>query len=105
MDEHYIRQRIAELRLQKGVSEYRMSTDMGHSKGYIQHISTGRCLPSMSEFLYMCEYFGITPRQFFDNESESPVLINEAVTIMESMSEDDLRAVIGLLARFKTEHK
>lgn len=105
MDENYIRQRITELRLQKGVSEYRMSTDMGHSKGYIQHISTGRCLPSMSEFLYMCGYFGITPNQFFDDGAENPVLLNEAVALMSGMDDDDLKAVIGLLQRFKTEHK
>lgn len=105
MDENFIRKRITELRLKKGDSEYRMSTFMGKSKGYIQGISSGRSLPSMSEFLYMCEYFGITPKQFFDNEAENPVLINEAVAIMQDMNDDDLKAVIGLLARFKTEQE
>ncbi|MEG0322205.1 MAG: helix-turn-helix transcriptional regulator, partial [Oscillospiraceae bacterium] len=62
MDEEFVRRRISELRLKKGVSEYRMSTDMGRSKGYIQGISSGRALPSFSEFLYMCEYLGVTPR-------------------------------------------
>ena len=54
MYEDFIRSRITELRLKKGISEYRMSTDMGHSKSYIQGISSGRTMPSMSEFLYMC---------------------------------------------------
>lgn len=105
MDESFIRNRITELRVKKGDSEYRMSTFMGKSKGYIQSISSGRALPSMSEFLYMCEYFGITPQQFFDEGKENPALLNEAVAIMNGMDDDDLKAVIGLLARFKTEHE
>lgn len=105
MDENFIRNRITELRVKKGDSEYKMSTYMGKSKGYIQGISSGRSLPSMSEFLYMCDYFGITPKQFFDGGDENPALVNEAVALMNGMNDDDLKAVIGLLQRFKTEHK
>ncbi len=105
MDEDFIRQRMTELRLKKGVSEYKMSTDMGKSKGYIQSISSGRSMPSISEFLYMCEYFGVTPREFFDSEMDNPALIQQAIGIMKSMSDDDLQAVIALLLRFKTEHQ
>ena len=53
MDENFIRKRMTELRMKKGVSEYQMSLDMGHSRNYIQNISNGRALPSMPEFLYM----------------------------------------------------
>ena len=58
MDQQFIRERISNLRVKKNVSEYRMSTDLGHSKNYIQSISSGRSLPSMNEFLYICEYLG-----------------------------------------------
>ena len=64
MDTTFIRDRITELRLQKGVSEYKMSMDLGHSKSYIQSISSGKSLPSLSEFLYICEYFDISPKTF-----------------------------------------
>lgn len=105
MDEAFIRKRITEFRLKKGISEYKLSTEMGHSKGYIQNITAGRSMPSMSEFLYMCECFGITPQQFFDEGKENPALLNEAIAIMNGMNDDDLKAVIGLLSRFKTEQK
>ena len=55
MNEQFIRDRISILRTKKGISEYKMSLDMGHSKSYIQSISSGKALPSMSEFLYICE--------------------------------------------------
>ena len=38
MDIEFIRERITQLRLQKGVSEYKMSYDLGHSRGYISTI-------------------------------------------------------------------
>ena len=34
MDEKFVRDRITQLRLRKGVSEYQMSYDLGHSRGY-----------------------------------------------------------------------
>ena len=75
MDLQFIRERISILRTKKNVSEYRMSTDLGHSKSYIQSISSGRAMPSMSEFLYICEYLGVTPKEFFDEGLEEPQLI------------------------------
>ena len=35
MTEEFIRNRITELRLRRGVSEYQMSYDLGHSRGYV----------------------------------------------------------------------
>ena len=66
MDEEFIRNRITELRLKKGVSEYQMSMELGQNRSYIQAISSGRSMPSMKQFLNICEYFEITPLQFFD---------------------------------------
>ena len=61
----YIRNRITELRLQKDVSEYQMSFALGQNKNYIQSISSGKAMPSMKQFLNICEYFDMTPMQFF----------------------------------------
>ena len=64
MDEEFIRNRITELRLKKGVSEYQMSMELGQNRSYIQAISSGRSMPSMKQFLNICEYFEITPLNF-----------------------------------------
>ena len=77
MDGEFIRKRLSDLQIQKGVSEYKMSLDLGHSKGYVQSISSGRAMPSMAEFLYICDYFGISPGEFFNTESEQPALTAE----------------------------
>ena len=100
-DEKFIRERITKLRLNKNVSEYRMSLDLGHSDSYIRNITSEKALPSMSEFLYICEYFNITPKEFFDQESKNPELINELVSISNGLSNDDLLVLISMAKRMK----
>ena len=101
MDETFIRNRITELRLKKGISEYRMSTDMGHSKSYIQSITSGRSMPSISEFLFMFEYFGITPCEFFDEGVENPALLQEAINGLNALNDDDLNLILGNIKRLQ----
>jgi len=101
VNETFIRNRITELRLKKGVSEYRMSTDMGHSKSYIQSITSGRALPSLTEFLYMCEYLGTTPRDFFDGDLKCPALLKEARDGLKELSEDDLLLTLSNIRRLR----
>ena len=104
MDEIFIRNRITELRLKKGVSEYKMSIDLGHSKSYVQSISSGRSLPSLSEFLYICEYLGVTPKDFFDNNIAEPILVQKVIGGITNMNEKDLTTLLGLIDRL-TETK
>lgn len=101
MDAKYIRDRITELRLKKNVSEYQMSTDLGQNKGYIQAISSGKALPSMAQFLRICDYFEISPLQFFDSETVNPQLLHRAMEGMRKLNEDDLIMLIGLINRLQ----
>lgn len=99
--EKFIRERITALRLKKNISEYRMSLDLGHSNSYIRNITSGKALPSMGEFLYICEYLGVTPLEFFDVEIKNPVLVNKLYGISKNMSDDDLTALIDMAERIK----
>lgn len=101
MNEEFIRNRITELRLRKQVSEYQMSYDLGHSRGYINNITSGKVLPSMSEFLYICEYFQISPSAFFDQEQKNPELISKAMSDLKKLSEEDILFVLDMINRLK----
>lgn len=99
MEIEYVQERITQLRLQKGISEYKMSYDLGHSRGYINNISSGKTLPSMTEFLAICDYFEITPQQFFDTSTQNPELIQKALDGMKKLNEDDLLMLLGIINR------
>lgn len=99
MDANFIRNRITQLRLKKGVSEYQMSYDLGHSRSYIYNISSGKSLPPMAEFLEICNYFGITPSQFFDNSVENPALLQIAIDELKKLDNDDIMLIISNIRR------
>jgi len=99
MKENFVQERITQLRLQKGVSEYQMSYDLGHSRGYVYNISSGKALPPMKEFFSICDYFGITPQQFFDDADPNPELIQKALTGMKQLDEDDMLMLLGIINR------
>lgn len=104
MDMEFIRRRITELRLAKGVSEVTMSKALGHSNSYITHITSGRVNPSVPELLYMIEYLDVSPKTFFSEieETESrSILLQKAIDKLERYSEDDLTMILPVLERIK----
>lgn len=62
MEMDFIRNRITELRVKKGISEYQLSYDLGHSKNYIHNIVTGYSQPSVKELLYLIDTLGCRRR-------------------------------------------
>ena len=99
MDYDFIKQRITDLRIKKGVSEYQMSLDLGHSRSYIHTIVSGRSKPSIDEFLYICEYLNVSPRDFFDESQAEPILIQKALDGMRKLSDKDLLSLLSLIDR------
>ena len=85
-------QRLAQLRIEKGVSSRDMSLSLGQSESYINKIENRRALPSMAGFFSICEYFGIQPQDFFNTSLASPGKTSE------------IQQLIGKLPVHKAEH-
>ncbi len=101
MDQEKFVERLIELRLNKGVSARDMSLSLGQSAGYINNIENGVNYPSMSLFFYICEYFGITPAEFFDTLSTNPEKLNELCNLAKGLSNEQLDILIAVASGFK----
>ena len=88
--------RLVELRVSKGVSARDMSLSMGQSPGYINNIENGVNFPSMTAFFYICEYLGITPKEFFDTETPNPTKAHELLEATKGLSDEQLDNLISL---------
>ncbi len=99
METKFIRDRITQLRLKKGVSEYEMSYALGHSRSYVYNISSGKSLPPMKEFLEICDYFEITPSEFFYDTTDNPALLQTAIEELKKLDDDDLILSISNIRR------
>lgn len=87
-------QRLTELRIQKGVSARDMSLSLGQSESYINKIENKRTLPSFTGFIYICEYFGITPQEFFNIDAAAPPKTRELVREMEKLSPEQTEHIL-----------
>ena len=93
----WIPERIASLRMQKGVSARDMSLSLGQSVSYINKIENRRTLPSMTGLLYICEYFGISPRDFFDTELGAPRKAEELLREVEKLTPEQAEHILQVI--------
>lgn len=91
--------RLVQLRMNKGVSARDMSLSIGQSAGYINNVENGVNLPSMTVFFYICDYFKITPKEFFDIESTDPARSKELLDATKGLSKDSLDNLISLVKK------
>ncbi len=101
MDAAFIKQRIAKLRTESNISARELSLRLGQSSGYINTIENGKSLPSMNMFLYICEYFGITPKDFFDEDCQHPLLISEIAKESKQLDSKDIETILTLIKSLK----
>ena len=89
--------RLTELRIQKGVSARDMSLSLGQSESYINKIENRRTLPSFTGFIYICEYLGITPEEFFNQNSASPTMTRELMHELEKLSPTQTEHILQIV--------
>lgn len=89
--------RLTELRIQKGVSARDMSLSLGQSESYINKIENRRTLPSFSGFIYICDYFGLTPQEFFNDNTRSPSKTKELLHELEKLTPEQTEHVLQIV--------
>ena len=88
--------RLSSLRMQKGVSARDMSLSLGQSESYINKIENKRTLPSFQGFLYICEYFDLTPQEFF-SDAAAPQKTKELFTELEKLTSEQTEHILYLV--------
>ena len=86
--------RLTELRTQKGVSARDMSLSLGQSESYINKIENKRTLPSFTGFIYICEYFNISPQEFFNYDVAAPEKTQELMRELEQLSPEQTEHIL-----------
>ena len=97
--EKFTQDRIARLRMQRNVSARDMSLSLGQNSGYINQIENRKALPSLQGLFYICEYFGITPEQFFDEGTSCPVQLAAVVDDMKKLDDDSLAHIAAIVRK------
>lgn len=99
MNEHFIANRITELRLSHDISEYQMSLELGLSKSYIQGITSGKSLPSVKQLFNIADYFHMSLSEFFDETNKDSPILCEAIQELRKLNDDDIAALSEIIRR------
>lgn len=92
--------RLSSLREAKNVSAREMSLSLGQNESYINRIENRKAFPSMQGFFYICEYLGISPRDFFDYDAPAPTAAGEVAASMRTLNKQQLDIISALIAQF-----
>lgn len=98
MYEDTFKERLAKLRTKKDVSARDMSLSIGQNPGYINNIESGKALPSMTNFFYICEYLEISPSDFFDMSNEYPKPLNTIIGNLKLLNDKQLENISEIVA-------
>ena len=100
MQEEKFITRLTELRVKHGVSARDMSLSIGQNASYINNIENGKALPSMTVFFYICEYFNISPREFFSYDNPNPEKTKQLEYDLHLLTDNQLNIVIDMVKEF-----
>ena len=107
MYEDFFADRMASLRMKRSVSAREMSLTIGQNESYINRIENKQTFPSMQAFFYICVYFQITPKDFFNSDNPNPAKINDIINILYTLDDEQLEIIFNVakgLSHGKEEH-
>ena len=84
--EDFVPERIAKLRIQKGVSARDMSLSLGQANNYINNIENKKSLPSMH-----------TPLEFFDEGNDNPEALQQFIEEGRKLSPEAMQHILHLM--------
>lgn len=109
MNTNFVGERIVALIMKNGISERQLSLDLGRSEGYINKITTGRRKLYVEDLLSICEYFKITPSQFFiETNTHSQwefKLLMELEDNKEELKDEDFQFLIEAIRFTKKKNR
>lgn len=103
MYDDFTQSRIAQLRLQKDVSARDMSLSLGQNINYINQIENKKALPSLQGLFYICEYFQISPQQFFDEGNAYPAELSDLINELKNLDRTALDHITWLVKELNSK--
>lgn len=100
--EQFLREKIAQLRKQKGLKASELSYSIDQSKNYVSNIETDVALPSVHNMFCIFECLVVTPGEFFDEEAEEdedPQEVREMLADYRALNNEDKKDVRKMIRR------
>ena len=100
----FIRRRVAALCEKLEISDRQMSFAIGKGENYIRNVKAGEIMPHILVLYKICEYAGITMKDFFDPNFEAPTLVSKLTETARKLNEYDLQAILSVANAFEVKN-
>ena len=97
INEENFAERLSYLRELKNVSAREMSLSIGQNESYINRIENKKAFPSMQCFFYICDYLHISPKDFFDDNIQTPESMDKLTTTLKKLSPKQIELIKQLI--------
>ena len=97
INEENFAERLSYLRELKNVSAREMSLSIGQNESYINRIENKKAFPSMQCFFYICDYLHISPKDFFDDNIQTPESMDKLTTALKKLSPKQIEVIKQLI--------
>lgn len=97
INEENFAERLSYLRELKNVSAREMSLSIGQNESYINRIENKKAFPSMQCFFYICDYLHISPKDFFDDNIQTPESMDKLTTTLKKLSPKQIELIKQLV--------
>ncbi len=84
---------------QNGIAAYKLSKALGFGKNYFTKLLAGESLPKLRDFFRICEYFGITPEEFFDDRLKYPQKAKKLQGMIGELGSEELDMIMPIVER------
>ena len=98
MNPNVFRERLAKLRTERGVSARGMSLALGKNENYINKIENGKTYPTMILFFEICDFLGVSEKDFFDYEIDNPSGLNALIEKSKKLDNDKLQHLSSIVS-------
>ncbi|MFR6171040.1 MAG: helix-turn-helix domain-containing protein [Blautia sp.] len=99
----FIATRIYNLRVVKGKSARELSLALGQNPNYINLIESEKNYPSIQSLNYICNYFNISLKDFFDEDNRTPLILNESLVELRKLDNEYLELFTKLAKKINNE--
>ena len=91
--------RFKQIRLKKGISQFETGKAISRTENHIKNIEKGVALPTLRNFFRLCDFFNITPKNFFDFDFENnkPFLRLKYLREQRGVSQSELASDLNLM--------
>ena len=93
----FISNKVAKLRMARGLSARSLSFELDQSDNYINNIENKKSLPSIEGLKKICDFFEISLSDFFDDQTEYPLQYKELLSELNKLDSQELQKVIDFI--------